>query len=345
MEDLLARERAAELNVFDVLKRPELPIRDVLEAFVHYRQLCQVAILTDFPNAERKELRLWLAHTEGKKYFHRALGNLRKSGSNRPVETRAFMKLYLEFIKQSQLHYRGYIHELSVAAGGIPELQAVAHQMKNETSGERQTYSISPEFHGKVLQSCHQTLIYLGDLSRYRASEQLDKNPNFGPAIGYYELASTLQPSSGAGHHQQAVVALEQKQHFRAIYHLYRSINVENPHLNAAQNLKLEFDKTNAAWDQGELIQKGSPNDPEAPKRALIGWFVRLHSMCFAGGPFRGYAELEREVLNQLANAIKQRPLEGTLTRMVLINIAAQHTAGDLFQGITTRTKSDFIPD
>ena len=335
MEEQLARERAAELNVLDLLKQSDRPIREVLDAFVYYRQLCQAAIFADFQNAERKELRLWLAHTEGKKYFHRALSNLRKSSNDRPVETRQLMKLYLEFIKQSQRHYREYIYKLSIAAGGIPELQAVAQRVKSEGSGESQQPFIPSGLHQQVLLSCHQTLVYLGDLSRYRASERLDKSPDFGPAIGYYDLACTLRPSSGLGHHQQAVVALEQRQHFRAVYHLYRAITVENPHPNAAQNLKLEFDKINAAWDQGELVQKGQPNDPEGPKSALIGWFVRLHSMCFKGEHFRGYDELECEVLTQLTNVVKQHPLEGTLTRMVLVNIAAQYTAGEQFQGIS----------
>ncbi|KAF2213189.1 hypothetical protein CERZMDRAFT_39917, partial [Cercospora zeae-maydis SCOH1-5] len=222
---------------------------------------------------------------------------------------------------------------LNNAAGGIPELEAIAHGDSGGRASESEPVSITPSHLDKILNSCHRALIWLGDLSRYRATEKLDKNPDFGPAIGYYGLAASLKPSSGLGHHQQAVVALAQNHHLRAIYHLYRSLTVQDAHPLAPQNLRLEFEKTNAAWDKGELIQKRPPNDPDATKLSLVGWFVRFHSMCYRGQPFRGHEELEREVLAQLFNVVKQRPLDGTLTRMILVNIASQHVAGEAFQG------------
>jgi hypothetical protein len=251
------------------------------------------------------------------------------------------MRLYLDFIKKSQVFYREYIYILSSSSVGIPELEAIAQMRdtmkdKNNSSGESQPLLIAPELRSVVLKSAHQCLIYLGDLSRWRASEQLDKVPEFGPAIGYYGLAATLMPSSGMGHHQQAVVELEQRHHLYAIYHLYRALVVAEPHPNAASNLHAEFKKTNAAWDKGELIQKGPPNDPEAPKRALVGWFVRLHSICYKGETFAGFDELEREVLGQMSTAIKQRLVddkyERLLRKMIVVNLAAQHWAGQRFQ-------------
>lgn len=152
--------------------------------------------------------------------------------------------------------------------------------------------------------------------------------------MGYYGLAGALRPVSGMAHHQQAVIALEQRQHMRAIYHLYRAIVVQQPHPNAAQNLEIEFGKTISAWDKGELIRKGGPTDQDASRNALIGWFIRLHSMCFKGEPFVAYEELEREVMTQLAAELKSRSLDGTLMRMLLINLAAQHTAAENFQSM-----------
>lgn len=210
----------------------------------------------------------------------------------------------------------GMLYLIILAAAGLPETPVL------------------PETRRLALLSCHQTLVYLGDLSRYRASERLDKEPDFGPAMGYYGLAGALRPTSGMAHHQQAVIALEQKNHLRAIYHLYRAIVVEQPHPNAAQNLALEFGKTISAWNRGELIQKGAPNDQDGSRRALVGWFIRLHSMCFKGTPFAAYEELEREVMTQLAAELKLRSLDGTLMRMLLIGFAAQYTAAENFQGM-----------
>jgi hypothetical protein len=51
-----------------------------------------------------------------------------------------------------------------------------------------------------ILQSCHATLIRLGDLSRYRESELVSKDRNWGPAIGYYDLASVINPASGGNY-------------------------------------------------------------------------------------------------------------------------------------------------
>ena len=335
MEALLARERVAQERIQYLVKSQDEPILSLLQAYEEYRQACEALIFADFEDgAAKREAELWQAHSNGKRYFHKALSGLRKQSDQQPVTMRQLIKYYLQFLKDGQRFYREYTYKLSITFGGIPELEAVAHQVKSDSQGESSQATISPDLRNKVLYSCHQTLIYLGDLSRYRASEKLDKNPDFGPAIGYYSLACTLRPSSGMGQHQQAVVALEQRHHLRAIYHLYRAMVIAEPHPLAANNLKLEFDKTNAAWDRGELIQRGPPNDTEASKRILVGWFVRLHSMCYKGEQFRGFEELEREVLNQLSVELKHRSLDSTLMRMVMINVAAQYDAGEKFQGM-----------
>lgn len=328
MEDTLADQ--AEQNVQRVLN-PDHSIEELLQSLDNFRQVTQACIFADFNNAERRGARLWQAHTESRKYIHRVLSGFRKQG-NKPVETRHLSKLFLRYVKDAQVSYREYILKLGANFGGIPELQAVAHQVKNDAVSESSVQSVSPELRVKVLAECHQTLIYLGDLSRYRASEKVDKTPDFGPAIGYYELACTLKPESGMGHHQQAVVALEQRNHLRAIYHLYCAIVVNDPHPNAAHNLKLEFDKTNAAWDRGELIQKGPPNDPDASKKVLLGWFVRFQSMSFRGEQFNGFEELEREVLGKFGAEIQKDRLEASFMRMIKTNLAAQFYLGERFQ-------------
>lgn len=336
MDDLLAHERATEDVVQGLLKSPDEPIKSLISAFDAYRSACQVVVFTDFTLAAKKEARMWNLHVEGKKYFSTQLRHLRKhAGGDAPhVQTRVLVDFYLKWIRGSIKFYRNHVYKLSTAFG-VPELQDVAQQIKPDVQYDSPAASgLTPELHQRVLNSCHQTVIYLGDLSRWRASEKLDKNPEFGPAIGYYTLACTIRPTSGMGQHQLAVIALEQRHHLQAIYHLYRSICVAEPHPNAVKNLKTQFEKTNAAWDKGDLIQKGSPNDPEAPKRALIGWFVRLHSMCFKGEKFRGFDELEREVMGQLSAELRLRSLGSTLSRMVLVNIASQHMSIENYKGI-----------
>jgi hypothetical protein len=172
-----------------------------------------------------------------------------------------------------------------------------------------------------VLQSCHSTLIRLGDLSRYRETELVSKDRNWGPAIGYYDLAIAIYPASGASHNQLAVIALADGNHLRATYHLYRALAAQEPHPSAKGNLEIEFRKVRHAWRKRELIR---PEDAGIPGRALAPWFVYLHAQCYKGNDFPEHDELESEVLNQLAVDLKERSLEGTLQKFCLINIAAE---------------------
>lgn len=333
MEDLLVRERTVAQHVQYLLHDTEEPIDKLIAAFEEYRGVVQALIFADYENgAAAWEQKLWQLHGEGRKFFHKHLSLLRKQGN--AVAVRSISKYFLTFLKGSERFYRQHIHQLNQAFEGIPELEAVADEVRGSVSSEGSQGLITPDLRRKALESCHQTLIYLGDLSRYRASEGLHRAPDFRPAIGYYMLACTLRPSSGLGYHQQAVIALEERQHLRGIYHLYRAIVVDEPHPNAALNLKKEFDRVNIAWDRGELIPKGGGNDPDASKNALSGWYVRLHSICLKGETSTGYDELEREVFGQLAAQIRQRDdMGGFVMRLAMTNISAQYIATEKFQG------------
>lgn len=60
---------------------------------------------------------------------------------------------------------------------------------------------------------------------------------------------------------------------------------------------------------------------------------MRLHARCYNGVEFVEHEELESEVLSQLAIDLKERSLEGTLNKFILINIAAEYFAGERFKG------------
>lgn len=193
-----------------------------------------------------------------------------------------------------------------------------------------------PGLRRRVLLSCHATLIRLGDLSRYRETELVSgKSRNWGPAIGYYDLASIIHPASGASHNQLAVIALADGNHLRATYHLYRALSAQEPRPGSKGNLEIEFKKVLSLWTKGELIPK---EDAGIPGKALTHWFVYLHAQCYKGLDFLEHDELENEVLSQLAVDLKERSLEGTLQKFVLINIAAEDLA-------TARSESMLFPN
>lgn len=333
MEDLLHREQAAEQNALNILKHPDFPTQHILDAFNQYRPLTEAVILADLSNSGRAERDLWSAHTTGRTEFAKQLRYMRKKHADKPVETRVLAKAYLRFLKDSEQHYRNSLSDLASASGGDANLLAVASHVKGNGIGESQHMSFPSELIPTAHDLCYRTLCHLGDLSRYRVESELDSKPSYAHALGYYELAVTFRPSSGLAHHQQGIVALKLKDHLNGIYSLYRSITITNPYVLAQGNLATEVDRTNTAWDKNELIPKGLPNDPNASKHHLVGWFIRMHSTCFKGGHLSSHAELEREVFSQLANVIKQRDLDRTLMRMVLIGIAAQYCAGERYKG------------
>ena len=183
-----------------------------------------------------------------------------------------------------------------------------------------------------MLLSCYQTLIRLGDLSRYRETELAGDARNWGPAVGYYDLASAVLPVSGVAHNQLAAIALVDGSHLRATYHLYRALAAEEPHRSAKRNLEIEFKKIIHAWREGDLIVKG-PKPEVNSTQALSAWFVLLHAGSYRGEDFSKHDELEGEVLGRLTVSLKQQLPEHTLSRLILINIAAEHVAGIRVRG------------
>ena len=175
-----------------------------------------------------------------------------------------------------------------------------------------------------ILQSCHATLIRLGDLSRYRETELQTKTRNWGPAIGYYDLATEMKPTSGASHNQLAVIALADENHLRAVYQLYRAVAIDEPHAAAKGNLGLEFKKILDRWQKQKLIP---PEEARMPGVALQVWFLCFHAKCFQGVEFKEHGDLENEILGQLAVELKERSVDSMLNKMTLINIAAEYVA------------------
>lgn len=182
----------------------------------------------------------------------------------------------------------------------------------------------NPRLQTLLVQSCHATLIRLGDLSRYRETELQLKERNWGPAKGYYDLATAVDPTSGAAYNQLAVIARNDGDHLRAVYYLYRALAAEHPHPLARDNLEKEFKKILNRDTEKTLIPV---QDAGRPGSGLPAWFVAFHANCAKGIDSKRRREQEREFLSQLAVDLKERPLDSTLTKFVLINIAAEHLA------------------
>lgn len=328
-----------------------------------YRAACESLTFAHFAHAAAHDVeqKLWAAHLRVNAVFRQEHKLVRrahphprpptdtpqlKRAKDHVVELRKFHKNYLHFIKASQRHYRQHILNLDAHVDGIPELRAIARKWKDDgacapaatlaaaaahtplASKTPPRPRIPAALKHTVFQSCHQTLIHLGDLSRYRETELVDKDKerNWGPAKGYYDLAADIYPDSGHAHNQLAVVSREDGDHFRSVYHLYRSLACKLPYPQAKANLETEFRRIIAAWDKGQLISNHKSPDGSTG-RALVAWFVRLHSKIYKGEEFAAHDELEGEVLSHLAIELKERPLDSVLPKIILINLAAEYFA------------------
>ncbi|MCJ1283004.1 hypothetical protein MMC26_002331 [Xylographa opegraphella] len=304
--------------------------QEINRQLAEYRTQCDAVIFLHFGYAQDRsiELILWDMHGKVNKYYRKQLSYYKSGGGKRRiVEQRKYMKSYLDFIKASQRYYRSYIQKLAFHFGGIPEVDAIARKLNSTAPLNGESVAISNDLRKQILSSCHQSLIRLGDLSRYRETELTTKERNWGPAIGYYDLAGDVRPSSGASHNQLAVIALADGNHLRSIYHLYRALAVEEPHPTAEGNLELGFKKIIGADQKGELTNDDAQQDQSNSTKTLLGWFLLLHAKCYKGLDFIGHEELENEVISQLAIELKERSLEGILQKIVLVNIAAEYFA------------------
>lgn len=192
---------------------------------------------------------------------------------------------------------------------------------------------ISPDLQHALLQSCHRTLIHLGDLSRYRESEidAKKKQKNWGPALGYYDLAIAIYPVSGIPYNQLAIISKSDGDHARALYHLYRAQSAPEPPPTAFANLELEFKKIREASNRDHILLEPAEGNPLSKLQYL---FPLLHSRCFDGMNLGDYEELESQMLQEFSTGLTQLSLETNfINRVVLSNVAADFTAGDRWQG------------
>ena len=138
-----------------------------------------------------------------------------------------------------------------------------------------------------ALLTCHRSLIFLGDLERY---SQLILGPapdqptssSWTKSERYYRWALALMAVNGNPHNQLAVVATYKQNNLLAVHRYFRSIAVRQPFATAMQNLKLLFDKANAACfdSRTEVLVRvaGSGQQQQRPGWMGAGALMKLWS-------------------------------------------------------------------
>ena len=186
---------------------------------------------------------------------------------------------------------------------------------------------IQPELRPVVLESCFYALIRLGDLSRWREQLRIEGEANWDPAIGFYDLASTIRPESGFPHNQLAVVAAAKKDTLRVILHFYRALTAKDPHPTAEKNLDLEFKKIMFSPIPRPATSGYLPGEPKQILENLIRWFAHLHGKCRQPGVLSEVQELEHRVIGYLTVNTKDLFMPWILMQICLINHLAEYAA------------------
>jgi hypothetical protein len=188
-----------------------------------------------------------------------------------------------------------------------------------------------------------ETLIHLGDLSRWRYIGNLDRSNNRGWnfAAGYYKLAQEVCPASGHPQHQLAMLALHDNKVFYTMHELYLSLCSKKPHPEASQNLERVLRKRLDSLNHQELIKIVQPKKGTVAVGQLRTWFLKLHICFHQGVEFSAHDEMELEVLGRLSRALREgAELASTLVHMAVISIAAETVAYEKSQaGGTDSTK------
>jgi len=249
-------------------------------------------------------------------------------GNDHVVVKRKLEKLYATYLKTAQYFYKGYLQRVA-ARYDMKDLNLIARRAQLEempVPEKDKVNATAAQLEDVVKGSCHKTLIYLGDLARYRTLLRTKDRKWDGP-LAYYFLANDLIPESGHGHHQCGVIYAETEDHLAVVYHMYRALACPRPHPIASTNLELEFRDL-----RGRKAM--------TTKHALVTWFVKLHAFYSQGKDFVERKELESEVDHRLAIALKTGTGYGSdmdLVKMVLINITAYIAAQDKIRSMHFR--------
>jgi hypothetical protein len=244
---------------------------------------------------------------------------------------------YVIFIKASQTFYRQFLKSLDARYSGITRLRSIS--LAINPAGDKQQQQPAQPSPASAIDDVQkerlfdltcETLIHLGDLSRWRYVGNLDRSPNSGwnIAAGYYKLAQEVCPSSGYPQHQLAVLALHDNKVFYALHDLYQSLCSKKAHPEAGSNLDLLVRKRLNTAEHSELVRLVQPKEGSVAVGQLRAWFLKLHVSMYHGAAFSTHGEMESEVLTRLSMALKEgTPLATTLVHMAIINIAAESVA------------------
>ncbi|RMZ89909.1 hypothetical protein DV736_g2860, partial [Chaetothyriales sp. CBS 134916] len=319
----------SEKDLATVVSQKELFYDQLENHIAKFRIACSNLFIIDLQTAvsQNADTRLWSAHGRVNSKFRSHLATLREqSAKKKYVERRKAEAIYEAFLKSSIRFYRAFIQRLAARFKDVPDIFNIAKGFGPVQLTADTPLDLANEQKLLLLRSCFATLIHLGDLSRYRETElpKKGRQRNWGPAIGYYDLAHRLIPADGLAFNQQAVISLAENDHFAAVYNLYQALTSEIRPGPARGNLELEFKKIRTRHARNESL---FAIDSTSVDQELERDFLTYHARCYGDAEFPNHEDQCHKIVTALVQALKTRPYDSTAKKMCFINMAASHSA------------------
>lgn len=343
---LLKKTQAAEKSLKELLvtKRKSPSDPKVVSLRSAIRDNYEEIIFLDHAFASRKdvELSLWKSAfykpIEEYRYRIRKLSAAAPNSPDAAAQKADTCKRFRGFLAEAGGFYTGLLRKMQIQfqleMGGLLEMGGPLAMSGRASSSRAAAASISSwrERVAPQYVSCHRSLIFLGDLNRYREQHRDGPGgPDFSSAAKYYTRAIRLLPTIGNPFNQLAVLATYDDDECDALYRYCRSLCLRTPFDTARDNMRLLFEKNR---EKMQRLGQNSKRDAGAAKSILARFrtrFVRLHGILHTGRGLETFGEVQNQVMNDLAFLHKGGVLDRTLAlRLLAVN------AFSLFQLHTT---------
>ncbi|KZO99267.1 hypothetical protein CALVIDRAFT_407267 [Calocera viscosa TUFC12733] len=291
--------------------------------------------------------------------IERAIADTRTEGQSSPrgsphgpVELRKVSQSFRTFLLQEDKFWRQFSLRLVRSYGlvtathilarvGISEELVLDDDIDKNESSKSATMSSSAEYLAKM-DMLQRSIIYLGDLSRYRdlnealssskrakgrnSSDNTDRSPkNFAVSESYYQAAISLAPQNGTPFNQLAILATYQSKQFDALYYYYRAACTKQPFATVTENMDRLLSKAI------QMFRRQAEGDADLPPReehsepldAFKQNAVTLHAL-WARNSRSTSSKLAQNIETALPTLLGERTLPAdVLSRLMLMTFAA----------------------
>ncbi|KAI9103168.1 hypothetical protein DFS34DRAFT_355216 [Phlyctochytrium arcticum] len=301
---------------------------DVRAVRFRLRDELQNLIFFDFEFAQTKDIEavLWKTHYRVIDDFRKALkeitSRVRRAGRSNSIpnekrDLRALTGAFRTFLAEAIAFYLRFIWRLSQAFALSDVQTIVLPELEIDILGHEPVppYShITSESQIRARNSCHRSLIYLGDLARYREVHADRKTKNWAPARMFYNIALQLLPSIGNPFNQLAVISTYAGDEIGAVENYFRSLVIKQSFATAEDNVLLLLERI-------QKRQESNRAGPEPDESDLVSAFIRRF-LCAISRAFRTnivQGDEFEHLIREFQNLERSRSLSGGFMRKVVI--------------------------